>query len=685
MKKMNSVSVLMTTLLLTVPVTSAFAQTTQVDPVTEKAKVLASKIVSDYGASGVQYAIRDHGSVVLSGSAGVKDKAANSPITKDTMFGIGSVSKVYVTAAAMKLADTNQIELDKPLITYLKDFKMADERYKKITPRMLMNHSSGLYGSHYENSFLFDDNDTKTHDELLAKLRSEHLKADPGEFSVYCNDGFQLLEILVERISGLSYSEFIKTHFSKPLDLSSTKTARDTFDRNKLAKTYVPGIDQALPVENVNLIGTGGIYSTAEEVSKFGDVLIGNRTDILSEKSAKAMQSHEYRKGIWVPEESNIFNYGLGWDAVKLAPFDDYGITALSKGGDTQMYHATLTALPEHDISIAVLSSGGASIHNSIMASNILLEYVKKKGIIKEILPEKTFPPAVKVDMPSELEAYSGLYGATDKTVNLEIKNGEIALPALFGGLVPAQKFVYIGKGQFKNKEGNLTVSFDRAKNGKTYLKFNGYLSFPGLGQMVMATYEYQKLDRNPLDPATRKAWEQRNGKRYYALDEKITSVGYVNQALLTKEITVDHGYASGTKIVNPNKAVNVIAVPVMSGRDTFDLNFHQKNHQEYLTITGQSYIREDAIQPFSQGNSAIRSIPSNGQAVWYKIDKQSAGRTLTVKAPSSGEFAVYDAKGKLVNFSKISKNYSAVLPEGGLIVFGGNAGAVFKIDLKTK
>ncbi|MBV6716681.1 serine hydrolase domain-containing protein [Paenibacillus chitinolyticus] len=684
MKKM--VSVLITTMLLTVPVTSAFAQTTQ-DPVKEKAKVLASKIVSDYGASGIQYAIRDHGSVVLSGGAGLKDKAANSPVTKDTMFGIGSVSKVYITAAAMKLADTNQIELDKPLTAYLKDFKMADERYKKITPRMLMNHSSGLYGSHYENGFLFDDNDTKAHDELLAKLRSEHLKADPGEFSVYCNDGFQLLEILVERVTGLSYSEFLNKHFSKPLDLNSTKTPRDTFDRNKLAKTYAPENDQALPVENVNLIGTGGIYSTAEELSKFGDVLIGNRTDILSEKSANAVQSHEYRKGLWVPEETNTINYGLGWDAVKLAPFDDYGITALSKGGDTQMYHANLTTLPEHDISVAVLSSGGSSTFNSIMSSNILLEYLKTKGIIKEILPAKTFQPAVKVDMPSELRAYSGLYGSTGKTVNLEFKNGEVDFPALFGGLVPAQKYVYTGNRQFKNRDGNLTLSFDQAKNGNTYLKLNAYLNLPGLGQTVMVTYEYQKLDANPLDQTTKKAWEQRNGKKYYALDEKITSVGYGNQALLTREITVnaDYGYASGTKIVNPNKAVNVTAVPVINGRDSFDLNFYKKNHTEYLTIDGQSYINEDGIQPFSQGSSAIRSIPSNGQAIWYKIDKQSAGRTLTVKAPASGGFAVYDAKGKLVNFSKISKNYSVLLPEGGLIVFGGHAGDVFKIDLKNK
>ncbi|MBJ8191493.1 serine hydrolase, partial [Bacillus cereus] len=151
-----------------------------------------------------------------------------------------------------------------------------------------------------------------------------------------------------------------------PLGLNSTKTPLDQFDRQKLSKTYFPAIEGALPVENANVIGTGGLYSTAEEVAMFSEVLMGNRPDILSAQSAKSMQSHEYRKGIWVPEETNSFNYGLGWDAVQLAPFSDYGITALSKGGDTVLYHSTLITIPEHQISMAVLSSGGSSILDSI-------------------------------------------------------------------------------------------------------------------------------------------------------------------------------------------------------------------------------------------------------------------------------------------------------------------------------
>lgn len=415
----------------------------------------------------------------------------------------------------------------------------------------------------------------------------------------------------------------------------------------------------------------------------FSEVLTGNRPDILSVQSAKSMKSHEYRNGIWVPEETNSFNYGLGWDAVQLAPFSDYGITALSKGGDTVLYHSTLITIPEHHISMAVLSSGGSSILDSIFASNILLEVLKDKGIIKDIIPEKTFEPPVKVEMPSDLLSYSGLYGSVGTTINVEIKNGEFDLPAFLDGFVPAQKYVYTGNGQFKSNDGSVAISFDKQKNGKTYIKANLYLNFPGLGQMVMVTYEYQKLDANPVNPIVKKAWENRNGKNYYALDEKISSIFYLAPSFITKKISFDHdGYASGTKIVDENKAVNAVEIPVMSGRDAFDLNFYTKDGSEYLTIDGQSYISEDAVKPILGGKS-VYTIPSNGQATWYKIDKNSANKTMTVDFPTSGGFAVYDENGAVVQFSTASNNNSVVLPKGGLIVLGGNAGDVFKINLK--
>lgn len=680
---MNKLASVVLAAVLLIPAAQAKAQEKE-SAAQAKAQELGQKILSDYGVSGLQYAIRDQGKITLSGGFGVSDKAAGAPVTQDTMFGIGSISKMHVSAATMMLAEDKIIDIDKPLTTYLPQFKMADERYKQITPRMLMNHSSGLYGSHYGNSILLDDNDTRNHDELLDRLQSERLKSDPGEYSVYCNDGFQLLELMIEQVTGSSYTEFLDQHMSGPLQLSSTKTPQNTFDRQKLAKTYFPGITPALPAENANILGAGGLYSTAEDLTTFAEMLNGKHPDVLSAASAEAMQQPEYRRGLWVPEETNTFNYGLGWDAVSLAPFSDYGIKALSKGGDTIMYHTALVTLPESDISIAVLSSGGSSIYNSIFASNVLLAYLKDTGRIDTIRPEATFEPPVKAAMPAELQSYSGLYGTVGSTTEVTLKNGELSLPELEGGLVPAQKYIYTGKGQFKSPDGSAIVSFDQLKNGKTYLKLNVHLQLPGLGQMLMVTYEYQKLDANPLDAAVKQAWTKRDGKSYYALDEKINSSFYLSPSILTKTIAVDQGYASGTRIVDQNSAVNAAEIPVMNGRDAFDLTFSTQNGAEFLTIDGNDYISGDAVKPVYGGHASVTTIPASGHGVvWYKIGKTAAGRTMKVSAPASGGFAVYDDAGTLVNYSIVSKDPSTILPQDGMIVFGGQAGDVFKIELK--
>lgn len=681
MKKIGSL--LLAAVLTVVPMTQTFAQgSTASLSSEEKAKQLATTVVKDYGASGVQYAIVDHGKVILSGHAGIKNQAAKEQITPDTMFGIGSVSKMYVTSAVMMLVDAGKIDIDQPLTTYIPDFKMADERYKKITPRLLMNHSSGLYGSHYHNSILFDDNDTQNYDNLLKELQTERLKADPGAFSVYSNDSFQLLEVLVERVSGMSYSEFVKTHISEPMNFKSTHTPLDTFDRNQLSKTYFPGIASALPVENANILGTGGIYSTAEELATFGDVLMGNKTDLLSEKSAQAMQKNEYRNGIWVPEERNTTNYGLGWDAVNLAPFSDYGIKALSKGGDTIMYHADLISLPEYDMSAAVVSAGGSSIYNTQLATQLLLQELKDQGKIKKILPDQTFKPAVQVKMPAELKQYSGLYGTLDNTLTLDISKGKIALPDILGGIIPAQTYVYTGKKQFTSKDGSAIVSFDKQKNGKTYIKVNANVSLPGLGQTVMVFYEYQKLSKNKVSTAVKKAWKARDGKKYYAVDEKINSAFYIAPSILTKTLKVDatNGYVNGDRIIDQNNAVNVAQIPVMTGRDTFDLEFVKQNNVEYLKAVKQLYIPEDAIQPLSKQNASKVTIASNGHVKWFKIDKTTAGKSITVDYANNAGFVVYDDKGMVVQSSIINHKKSVVLPQNGLIVFGGEAGDMLKV-----
>ena len=135
---------------------------------------------------------------------------------------IGSVSKVFCVTAAMQLAEEGKLDLDAPVTEYVKEFRMQDERYKDITVRMLMNHTSGLMGFMCGDNMLYDEVCTDAHDEFLENLSRSRLKSDPGTMTNYCNDALTLLEIVVERVSGESFTDYVENHICIRSDLKET-------------------------------------------------------------------------------------------------------------------------------------------------------------------------------------------------------------------------------------------------------------------------------------------------------------------------------------------------------------------------------------------------------------------------------------------------------------------------------
>lgn len=268
--------------------------------------------------------------------------------------------------------------------------------------------------------------------------------------------------------------------------------------------------------------------------------------------------------------------------------------------------------------------------------------------------------------------------------MRVDIQPGQVELPAQMSGLIPAQTYVYTGDGRFTSGDGRASVSFVEETNGKTYLKLDADLNFPGLGQMRMFSYEYQKLEAQPLSPTVKERWKTREGKTYFALDEKINSLFYLSTAILNKTISVDaeYGYANAAKIVDANQAVNVMEIPNMNSRDAFDLKFSEVGGAEFLTVNGQTFIREDAIPSLYDGTRSTITIQPNHPTRWYVIQPSMAGRTMTVETEGDGGFVVYDQQGMMVHSSIIRPKASVKLPAGGTIAFGGQAGDVFRIHL---
>ncbi|WP_372632772.1 serine hydrolase domain-containing protein [Cohnella sp.] len=652
---------------------------------TQKAASDAAELLTgQYGTTSVQYALIDQGRIVVSGQSGINDQEGKKPLSADTMYGIGSVSKAFTSAAVMKLADEGKVDLDAPVTQYVPEFKMEDKRYKNITPRMLLNHSAGFNGSSLANAFLLEDNDTYAHDTLLEQLAGQKLKADPGAYSVYCNDCFTLAEILVEKVGGTDFTSYIHRHFTEPLNMKNTKTPLDHPSVSAMAGLYLPHFANQLPNETVNVIGTGGIYSTAEDLVRFSQIFTGQVEGILSSESAEETAQAEYARGFWPQDADNSVNYGLGWDSVDLFPFGNYGIQALAKGGDTILYHAALVVLPGKNMAAAVLSSGGSSTTNQLLASQILLNALKEKGEIGEFIADKSYGKPFKTDMPSEWLEFSGIYGSTNQLIKVDIsEDGEMSISLPQMPVYPAEIYAYAADGSFRSADGSVRIDLVKESNGRTYLWTRQYASLPGLGQLALSQYSAEKLDPNSVSEETLAAWTKRDDKRYYPINEKYTSLSYLLASSVQIQLIEEApGYVLDKKITGPNTAAADLYLPAMGGRDANEFNFFEENGIEYLKLGGSLFVGEEALKPIYSGGSSSLTILDNGYAKWFSIPEGAAGKTMKVTPSSKGSYAVYDENGICVDFGVVSPDHTTVLPENGIIVFAGDAGTKFDIRL---
>ena len=661
---------------------SAMAEET-VASLEETAQSAAQGALTYGGADSVQYALWQDGKVVLTGSCGSYSRTENRALTDDILYGIGSVSKIYTTVAVMQLAEAGRVSLDAPVTRYLKDFKMADERHRQITVRMLLNHSSGLMGSHFENAMLFGDADPVAADSLLEQLSTQRLKADPGAYSVYCNDGFTLAELVVEAVTGMEFMDYVRTRILKPAGLENTFAPGDTFDTGRLAKTYRGADTRALPQDCLNLVGTGGIYATASDLAAFGGALIG--TKLLRQSSLNAMAAPEYDRGIWPDTDApDALRYGLGWDAVEWLPFSQSGIQALVKGGDTLRYHAGLVVIPEYHMAAAVLSSGGASTYNEMTAAQMLAAALKARGVVlDESLP--LLPEAAPAAMPAELTENAGYYGSTAAQYRVDVTDdGTLTMRVLTMPSVPAQAFTYCDDGTFRDTTGQAALRFVKEANGQLYLYQQAVGLLPGLGMMPTANYAAVKLPENDITPEVQAAWDRYLSTSFLPMGEKYSSQTYLALADSTAQETAElvPGYVGASRIVDSTSALYELQIPGANGRDGQDIHVYEQSGTTWMDVNGALYMSAEGAPVLYTGPDSYSTVQENGYARWYRVGG-NAGKSMTVRVPEDAGFWVYDTDGQVTASSVLWGDTRTELPQDGFVVFAGDPGARFHLSFQ--
>lgn len=625
----------------------AARETTSYAATISDGRAAAQSLLTQSGASSLSLALVSGDTVVWQQGFGYADKATSTPPGADTMYGIGSVSKMLATVAAMRLVDQGKLELDKPVSTYLPAFKMASPAYRTITVRMLLDHSSGFPGSTYGDAI------TATYypgylKEMMGALAAEQLKDDPGYLSVYCNDGFTLIEALVPAVTGESFPEYVQKEILTPLGMDHTAYPLQPFADGTYAKVYDG--DVAEPREVLNVLASGGAYSTPTDMSHLASMFIDGGTyggtRILSAKAIADMGTNQ-TLGSFDPVPDAGLNYGLGWDTVTQPGLATVGVTGWVKGGDSIAYHAGFIVAPSAKLAVTVvgvapLDSGSLET----LGERILLHALVDQGTVAALpAPLSTTPPPVKKASKTRLAAMkgywaysSGMFMVTSAQGDPQALDVAQLTPA---GWSPAKGDFHLRlDGLFHSDSTTSALGTTRAA-GRSYLIYD---SLGGNGIYRTRSLMAQKVvPQKPLASA----WQSRVGQAWLAVNEQPDSSTYTGSAqavLMVGAVPGLKGYvtvatpAYGTQIVDPAKSDTVGAmflhIPSMGSRDLEDAVVERHGAEDWVWW-GSTLYRPLATLPSVGAGAATVTFGADGYAEWRVL--ASAGTVKIGGATGTG------------------------------------------------
>ena len=244
--------------------------------------------------------IRD-GELVWETAVGAADVEAGVEATPDTQYRIGSITKTFTAAAIMQLRDAGKLDLEDTLDRHV------DGAAYTPTLRRLLSHASGLQRETQDDSWLTLR--FAQPDELLETLAQAELVLPSGARFHYSNLAFALLGIVVERVSGLPYQEYVRERLFEPVGLK-----RVTFEpeppaaKGYLAQPYADGVWDTIGVETGAWASAGQLWGTAADICRWGAFLADPDESVLASSSAEEMRTVQ----AIADHERWLSGYGLG-------------------------------------------------------------------------------------------------------------------------------------------------------------------------------------------------------------------------------------------------------------------------------------------------------------------------------------------------------------------------------------
>ena len=292
------------------------------------------------------------GQTILAEHLGYADLEHRVPVTRDTKFGVASITKAFTGLALLKLAETGKVDLDAPIQRYVPSFPLKPG--KPITLRLLAAHLAGirhwrsertpeLYARHFDDVM-----------EILPLFKDDTLVAPPGTRESYSSYGYNLIGAAIQSASGVKYQDYVRREIIAPLGLANI--GFDDVRRVQLNRarrysyfhpwTFVVDSNEVYRVPDWdyshNMAG-GNMYATAEDLAKFGRAV--ERPGFLSQKSLDLLYK---RPRVGAVESDMSFGFFVN---------DSTGRRQLAIGGSNAGLQSGLFVYPDEDLVIVVLAN----------------------------------------------------------------------------------------------------------------------------------------------------------------------------------------------------------------------------------------------------------------------------------------------------------------------------------------
>ncbi|MCB1178146.1 MAG: beta-lactamase family protein, partial [Leptospiraceae bacterium] len=366
----------------------------------KEAEYLTKKSKKDTDTKGVSILVFNDKEVLFQKGYGTYKE--DKQVDENTIFKVGSVSKIFTALGIMKLMEKGKLKLDDPLSKHIPEVKFTP-RYpesKEPTIRQMLTHHSGII-SDYFNGFFLDENmkEEEYKKEFLnlpEKLKGEHLAQKPDEIMSYSNLSFSLLGVIIERISGQELESFFKKEIFSPLEMNSTSFLDSPLPKENISNGYYSGIffgHKEKPPTIIRDLSAGSLSTSAKDMQNFFRMIFSG-----GKYKNKAIFKDSTLKEMMKKQNNNTpldFNFSIG------LPFwlskTEKGNIILGHGGDLPPYHATLQFSLEHKVGVLLMSNSNNL--NSMVLSNLAERILdtaietktgeRKKSIVLNTTPVK--------------------------------------------------------------------------------------------------------------------------------------------------------------------------------------------------------------------------------------------------------------------------------------------------------